>query len=92
MAQSAKSRAGRIGGFVRAARYGGMAATAPARREFLQRFLDGQSPDLPEKERRKRARSALRAHMSQLALRSANARRRRKQRQGDGRGKQASSR
>lgn len=46
------------------------------RHGFLARFLDEVDPDrvLPEAERQRRAESALRAHMSRLALASSRAR------------------
>ncbi len=51
--------------------------TAPARRGFIERFEREVDPgyELPEGERRRRAQSALKAHMQSLALRSSRARR-----------------
>jgi hypothetical protein len=56
------------------------ARTAPARRAALARFEREVDPDggLSPTERARRAESAMRAHMSRLALRSAQARRRRR--------------
>ena len=52
--------------------------TAPARKAFLDRFLELVDPagTLPEEERIRRAQHALKAHMTRLALQSAKARRR----------------
>ncbi len=51
--------------------------TAAARAAFLARFEDQVDPErvLPAGERQRRARHALKAHMSRLALASAKARR-----------------
>lgn len=53
------------------------AATAPARKAFLDRFERQVDPDgtLDPAERARRADSARKAHMTRLALRSAKARR-----------------
>lgn len=50
--------------------------TKSARKAFEQRFLDQVDPQrvLPEAERERRARAALRAHMQRLALRSSKVR------------------
>ncbi len=50
--------------------------TQPARDGFHQRFLDAVDPDgvLPVPERERRAQAALKAHMAQLAFKSAKAR------------------
>ena len=52
------------------------AATAPARRAFLDRFERQVDPDgrLDPQERTRRAEHARKAHMARLALRSARAR------------------
>ena len=52
--------------------------TAPARKAFLDRFLVEVDPEgvLTPEERRRRAQSALKAHMTRLALQSARARKR----------------
>jgi hypothetical protein len=70
---------GRIGAYALHAKYDSRALTAPARAKFLARFLEQVDPDraLPEPERFRRARQALRAHMARLALRSAQSRRNR---------------
>lgn len=59
----------------------GREITAAARGKFLDRFARMVDPDLtlPEDERDRRARSALKAHMLSLSLRSAAARRRRRE-------------
>lgn len=51
--------------------------TAPARKAFLDRFLEQVDPEglLAPEERRRRAQSALKAHMTRLALASSRARR-----------------
>ena len=51
--------------------------TEPARRTFRDSFLEQVDPTgtMPEAERRRRADTAYRAHMTRLALRSAKARR-----------------
>ena len=51
--------------------------TKPARAAFNQRFIDQVDPErvLPEAERTRRAQSAMRAHMSRMALASSRARR-----------------
>jgi hypothetical protein len=53
------------------------AATAPARRAFLDRFERQVDPDgkLPPAERARRAENARKAHMTRMALKSAQARR-----------------
>jgi hypothetical protein len=53
------------------------AATAPARRAFLERFEREVDPDntLPADERARRAGHARKAYFQRLALKSANARR-----------------
>jgi hypothetical protein len=53
---------------------------ARARRGFMARFYREVDPnnDLPEAERERRARAALRAHMGRLALKSSKARSTRK--------------
>lgn len=82
--QSAQRRAdlamwGSIGGLTLAARRGGVAAAAPARAGFMQKFLNEADPrgELTEAERERRARFLLRIHMKRLALRSARRRRNR---------------
>ena len=66
---------GRIGGLVKASRYDRDGLTSAARNAFLERFEDEVDPErgLPEEERARRAKAALRAHMTRLALRSARA-------------------
>jgi hypothetical protein len=67
----------RIGGFARAAKYDGREVTQPARKAFIERFVDEVDPDrvLTEDERNRRARAALQAHMTRLNLASVKARR-----------------
>jgi hypothetical protein len=52
------------------------ARTAPARRQFDERFIDEVDPDrtLPEAERMRRAEHAKKAYFSALALKSSKAR------------------
>jgi len=75
---SARQRAlrARIGAYALHAKYDSRELTAPARNRFLARFLDEVDPErtLPEPERLRRARQALRASMTRLALRSAQSR------------------
>ena len=68
----------RQGGFARSAKYGGEEATRPAREAFISSWELMVDPDLSldPAERTRRARAALRAHMTDLARRSAKARRR----------------
>ncbi len=70
---------GRLGAHSRLATHDGRELTAAARQAFLDRFLDKVDPDqvLPPAERRRRAKHALKAHMTRLALRGAEQRRRR---------------
>jgi len=70
---------GRVGAFGLHATHDPKITTIPARRAFLQRFLDTIPADLPEEERLRRAQSALRAHMTRLAFYSARNRRMRKE-------------
>jgi hypothetical protein len=53
--------------------------TRPAREAFMRRFEDQVDPDgqLPPDERDRRARQALKAHMTALAVKSSTARARR---------------
>lgn len=69
--------AGRRGGLTNIARNGGQAPAKVARAGFMRRFELQVDPDgtLPPEERASRARYALKAHMANLALRSAQARR-----------------
>lgn len=61
----------------RVAKEGGAAVSAPARRAFLDKFLNQVDPDrvLPEIERQKRAQAARKAYFTRLAAKSAQARR-----------------
>jgi hypothetical protein len=62
--------------YSRSAQYDSHELTAPARAGFDKRFLDQVDPDrvLPEAERERRAKAALKAHMKGLALASSRAR------------------
>ena len=62
----------RLGGLTTAAR--GHVNTAPARAAFAERFYAGIPADLPQAERDRRAASARRLYMAQLAFRSSRAR------------------
>ncbi len=66
---------GRLGAFRLHSTHDPRLTTIPARRAFLQRFLDAIPADLPEDERRRRAEYALKAHMTKLAFNSARNRR-----------------
>lgn len=67
---------GRMGGYVKAARYSPQELTSAARNGFMQRFLDEADPHkkLPDEERWRRANLLLKAHMAKLARASALAR------------------
>jgi hypothetical protein len=74
----ARSLAGRIGAHTKWAKTSDRtAATAPARRAFLDRFEREVDPDgvLSPQERGRRAESARKAYFTRLALKSAHARR-----------------
>ena len=74
--QSGHALAGRIGGLVTASRHDPREYTSAARQAFLARFEREVDPDLllPEVERKRRAKAALAAHMTRLALASARKR------------------
>jgi hypothetical protein len=76
---SVRSQIARIGGLARAAKYDGREVTKAARRAFTDRWTREVDPKgiLSERERERRARAAMCAHMQRLALRSAQVRRRR---------------
>lgn len=72
-----RSTRSRLGNHVRwAAVSDPKAETAPARKGFMARFERQVDPDgvLPADERIRRAKHALKAHMTELALRSSKAR------------------
>lgn len=54
----------------------GSAISAPAREAFLDKFYDQTDPELPEEERQRQARAALKLHMSNLSIKGVRARRR----------------
>lgn len=68
-------RIGRIGGLRLSALHDPKEYTANARRKFRRSFYDATPADLPEVERERRAEAGFKAHMAQLAYRSAQARR-----------------
>jgi hypothetical protein len=74
---SVRSQIARIGGLARAAKYDGREVTKAARLAFTDRWTREVDPKgiLSERERERRARAAMRAHMQRLALRSAQVRR-----------------
>jgi hypothetical protein len=76
MASELRSQRARIAALTRSSREDPRSMTQPARDGFHQRFLDIVDPngELPEAERERRAQAALKAHMAQLAFRSAKAR------------------
>ena len=78
MDQADRRLRARIAANTRAANEDGRQMTRAARAAFLNGFEAQVDPDgsLPPEERHRRARAALRAHMSRLAARSARARRR----------------
>jgi hypothetical protein len=75
-----RSQRGRIAALVRWSQEDPQSGTQAARDGFHQRFLDAVDPDgtLPPAERERRAQAALKAHMAQLAFKSAKARARSK--------------
>ncbi len=77
MTKSQRQQRARIGGYALAASRDSREYTRSAREGFWRRFLDEVDPDrtLPEAERERRARAALKAHMTRLALKSARKRR-----------------
>jgi hypothetical protein len=77
-APTRRSQIARIGAHAMHATHDTREVSAPGRRAFLARFELEVDPngELPEEERRRRARHALKAHMRKLALKSAEARRR----------------
>lgn len=74
--KAVRSTSARIAAHSRWAEQDPVAGTAPARRGFMARFERQVDPErvLDAKERHRRATSAMRAHMSQLALKSAKRR------------------
>jgi hypothetical protein len=78
--ESLRSLAARVGGYARASKYDGREVTRAAREAYLKKWVNQVDPErvLPEPERLRRAESALKAHMAQLALKSAKARAARK--------------
>jgi hypothetical protein len=83
MALNAAQRAtvARLGAYTRwASEPDRVAATSPARRGFMARFEREVDPDgtLPAAERGRRAKIAMKAHMTRMALLSSLARERRK--------------
>lgn len=74
-ASNERSNLARAAALQRVGQVGGDAVSAPARRAFLQRFLDQTDSDLPMHERQRRAEALLRAHMTRLAGKSAAGRR-----------------
>lgn len=77
MSDSLASTKGRLGAFVQHSLYSATETTSRARATFLAGFERRVDPTgiLPPKERARRARAALKAHMTRLALRSMQVRR-----------------
>lgn len=72
---TARSRRARIAALTRVSREpSGTAMTAPARSAFLAKFYADTPAHLPEAERDRMARAALRAHMIRLSHNAAEAR------------------
>lgn len=71
-----RSAINKAAALTRVANEGGAAVSAPARRAFLDRFVDQVDPDrtLPESERNRRAQAARRAYFTKLAAKSAKSR------------------
>jgi hypothetical protein len=76
-ADSIRSLRARVGAYSLHSKYDSREITAPARRRFLQKFLDEVDPEqvLPEAERQRRAEHARKAYFARLALASAKTRR-----------------
>ena len=76
MDASQRRQRARIGGYALAAARDPQEYTRAAREGFRRRFLNEVDPDrtLSEAERDRRAKAAMRAHMTRLALKSAQAR------------------
>ena len=76
MTKSERQQRARIGGYALAASRDPRQYTQAARKGFMRRFIDEVDPNrtLPEAERERRAKAALKAHMGRLALRSARKR------------------
>lgn len=72
-----KSRFGRMGALAQQALHDTRVTSEPGRSTFLKGFEKRVDPaeELPPEERARRAKAALRLHMTRLALRSAEARR-----------------
>ncbi len=77
MTATEASLRGRMGAYTLHATHDSNQTSAPGRARFLDNFLIKVDPDgvLSESERRRRAEFALKAHMANLALKSAQARR-----------------
>lgn len=71
-----RSAINKAAALTRVSQVGGAAVSAPARRAFLDRFLDEVDPNrtLAESERERRAQAARRAYFTKLAAKSARAR------------------
>jgi hypothetical protein len=71
---------GRIGSATLHSRYDSREITAPARKAFLDKFLDEVDPErvLPQAERLRRAKHARSAHFARMALARHDAARKRK--------------
>ena len=75
MSKAQRQLRSRIGGLSLVANHGADNANLRAARQgFLDRFLRGIDPSLPEQERLKRAEVAKRMYMTQLSLKSSLAR------------------
>jgi hypothetical protein len=75
LSPSERTMRSRIGGYTRWVKETDRtAATAPARRAFVERFFDATDPNLPREIREKQAEAARRAHFTELAYLSARAR------------------
>ena len=78
LSPSERTQRARLAALTRWSREDPVGATEPARRAFLERFVDEVDPDrkLPEAERLRRAECARRAYFTRLAYKSAVSRRR----------------
>lgn len=69
-----RSQRARAAAFAKHAQHDPRESTARAREAWMERFYETVDPSLPQPERDRRARAAMRSYMASLALRSSKAR------------------
>ena len=76
-----RSMRARMAAHAKHAKYDSKEQTEPARRAFIERFINEVDPDreLPERERQRRAEHKMREHMARLSFQSSRARKARRQ-------------